>query len=174
MIKIYAPLLSTVAVMVLVMSTGPAVAASPKLIGSFGDWDSFQLSEGKAKTCYMRAAPASTEPAGARRGEINLFVTHRTGDKKVNEVSAVAGYVYKPGSVVTLTVGGEKFELFTDADGAWAEKAADEARLVAAMRAGSLLTLTGTSSRGTKTTDKYSLAGFSDAHAAISKACGVK
>lgn len=166
--------LSTLAGMALVMSAGLAVAASPKLIGSFGDWDSFQLSEGKAKTCYMRAAPASSAPAGAKRGEINLFVTHRTAGKAVNEVSAVAGYTYKPGSTVTITIGGAKFELFTDADGAWVEKAADEASLVAAMRAGAQLVLTGTSSRGTNTTDKYSLAGFSAAHAAISNACGVK
>ncbi|MDX1424550.1 MAG: invasion associated locus B family protein, partial [Kiloniellales bacterium] len=45
--------------------------------------------------------------------------------------------------------------------------------IVKAMRAGSSMVVKGTSSRGTVTTDTYSLLGFSKAYAAISKACGV-
>ena len=40
------------------------------------------------------------------------------------------------------------------------------------MKAGKQLIVRGTSSRGTATTDTYSLAGFSAALAAIDKACG--
>ncbi len=162
-----------VAGVALAVSSTLALAASPKLIGSFKDWDSFQSNEGQSNSCYMRSAPATSEPAGLKRGEVYLFITHRTGDKTVNEVSIITGYVYKPGSSVTVAIGNKTFELFTDADGAWVDKAEDAAQLVASMRAGARLTVSGTSSRGTRTTDKYSLAGFSDAHEAISKACGV-
>ena len=42
------------------------------------------------------------------------------------------------------------------------------------MAKGRQLIVTGYSSRGTKTTDTYSLAGFTAAYKAIGKACGVK
>ena len=151
-----------------------AMAAGPALIETGKDWDAFRLAEGKSRTCYMRSAPVSSEPAGARRGEISLFITHRTGDKTRNEVSVLAGYTYKPASPVTITIGKSKFKLFTDGDTAWVETPKDEAALIGAMRIGSQLTISGTSSRGTKTTDRYSLSGFSGALKAINKACGIK
>ena len=51
-------------------------------------------------------------------------------------------------------------------------KADDDKALVAALRAGSQMTVKGVSSRGNATTDTYSLKGTSAAHAAIGKACG--
>jgi hypothetical protein len=43
--------------------------------------------------------------------------------------------------------------------------------MVAAMRRGNSLVVEGTSARGTVTTDRYSLSGFTAAHNAISRAC---
>ena len=45
---------------------------------------------------------------------------------------------------------------------------------MAAMKGGKAMVVKGTSSRGTLTTDTYSLAGFTAAYAAIGKACKVK
>jgi hypothetical protein len=42
------------------------------------------------------------------------------------------------------------------------------------MRRGSTMTVTGMSSKGTQTTDTFSLSGFSKAYEAIGKACNVK
>lgn len=167
-------ILAATAVIVCAVFSVQARAATATLIEQVKDWDAFKLSEGKSKTCYMRSAPVSSEPAGAKRGEISLFITHRTGDKTINEVSVLTGYTYKPDSTVMLTLGKAKFKLFAEDDTAWVEKSKDEAALIAAMRMGSQLTVTGTSTRGTKTTDRYSLAGFSGAHKAITKACDVK
>ncbi len=72
------------------------------------------------------------------------------------------------------TVDGKAYELFTQGENAWLEKPADETRMVEAMKAGSTLTVVGKSNRGTTTTDRYSLTGFTAAHNAISKACGVQ
>jgi invasion protein IalB len=152
----------------------PQAMAAQTLLGSSRDWDAFVVTEGKTKSCYMRAAPSKTEPAGAKRSEIYLFVTHRPASKVVNEVSVIVGYPFKPGSAATLSIGKQNFTLFTEGDGAWVEKPADEARVIAAMKQGDRLTLSGVSARGTKTTDTYSLAGFSAALKTINKACGVK
>lgn len=152
----------------------PVAAATPKSLGVSRDWDALEVSDGDAKTCYLRAAPVKSLPANANRGEIFLFVTHRSKPKTVNEISFISGYPFKPGSNVNVSVGGLKLSLFTEGDGAWLEKPADEARLVNAMKQGSELVITGTSARGTKTTDHYSLQGFTAGLKTISKACGVK
>ena len=73
-----------------------------------------------------------------------------------------------------MAIGKRTFQLFTNADTAWARNKKDDAALVRAMRAGSRMIVTGTSSRGTKTKDTYSLSGISAAHKAIGKACKVK
>jgi len=152
----------------------PQTMAAQTLLGSSRDWDAFVVTEGKTKSCYMRAAPGKSEPAEAKRGEVYLFITHRPASKVVNEVSVIVGYPFKPGSGATLTIGKQNFTLFTEGDGAWVEKPADEARVITAMKQGDRLTVSGVSARGTKTTDTYSLAGFSAALKTINKACGVK
>lgn len=152
----------------------PALAATPKLLGSSREWDAFTAGDGKEKSCYLRSAPSKSLPAEAKRGEIYLFVTHRPAGKVVNEVSFIAGYAYKPDSKVTAAAGDRKFTLFTEGDGAWLENPGDDAKLVAAMKQGSNLVITGTSARGTNTTDTISLAGFTAALKSIDKACGVK
>ena len=64
--------------------------------------------------------------------------------------------------------------MFTRGDGAWTRNAKQDAVLVAAMRSGKSMILRGVSGRGTRTTDTYSLKGFSAAHNAIGKACGIR
>ncbi len=157
------------------LGTAVASAAAPELLGRYRDWDAFVISDGGSKTCYMRSVPLKTEPTNVRRGDIVLFVTHRTQGDVANEVSILTGYPYKDGSSVSAVVDGSKsFTLFTQGDGAWLERAADEAAMVDAMRAGQRLIVKGVSSRGTRTTDRYSLSGFTSAHKRVSAACGVR
>ena len=61
--------------------------------------------------------------------------------------------------------------MIPDGSGAWLASAADEPGFVAAMKAGKSLVVKGTSTRGTETTDTYSLAGATAALDAANKAC---
>ena len=70
--------------------------------------------------------------------------------------------------------GSIRFKLFTYDDSAWAVNSEEDRKLVKAMKAGIKMSVVGYSSRDTKTTDTYSLSGFTDAYNAISKACGIK
>ena len=106
------------------------------------------------------------------RGDAHVLVTHRPADKVKGEVSVSAGYPYKEGKDAEADIDGKKFKLFTRGENAWAYDAAEDRAMVAAMKAGKQLIVRGTSSRGTATTDTYSLSGFSAALAAIDKACG--
>ena len=53
--------------------------------------------------------------------------------------------------------------MYTQKDGAWIKNVTEEARLIDAMRKGADLTIKGTSSRDTQSTDVYSLKGLSQA-----------
>ena len=82
------------------------------------------------------------------------------------------GYPFPPGGKVTVTIGKDKFELFTKDEGAFVEKPEDEAKILAALKSGSTMSIKGRSARGTNTTDEYSLSGTSGALERIAKECG--
>jgi hypothetical protein len=160
--------------LLLVALVGPALAAEPKLIDTFDDWSAFADAPKGARLCYMGGVPTKEEGKYKERGKPLVLVTHRPGEKSFDVVEVRAGYDYKPGSEVEAMAGGTAFKLFTDGDTAWAHDAKGDAALVAAMKRGATLVVKGVSSRGTETTDAYSLKGFSAAHDAIDKACGRK
>jgi hypothetical protein len=83
----------------------------------------------------------------------------------------IIGYAFKKDSTVELKVDDATFELFSNADGAWADTTATEQKIVEAMKTGTSLSLKGTSWRGTETVDTYSLEGVSQALAKIDEAC---
>ena len=151
-----------------------AAAQSPKSLGSFRDWEAFSYTGTGGKVCYIASAPKDSKPKGVRRGEVYVMVTHRPADKVSDEVSIVAGYPYKEESDVGVSIGETMFRLFTDGESAWPRETKDDKALVRAMIRGATLVVRGTSSRGTLTTDTYSLTGFTAAYEAIGVACNVK
>ncbi len=144
-------------------------------IDNFDDWSAFADNENGKPLCYMASLPKKAEGDYSKRGDAYVMVTHRPAEKTIGEVSVRAGYTYKEGSEVEARVdSGQPFKLFTDGGFAWARDADTDRALVTAMKAGSTMIVTGTSSRGTLTTDTYSLKGFTAAYSAISKGCDVK
>jgi Invasion associated locus B (IalB) protein len=144
-----------------------------KLGGAQG-WDAYAENARGDKICYLIGKPEKSDPANAKRSAVFASVTHRPSEKRTNEVSFTAGYVFKEGSDAELAVDGKKFSLFTNKDGAWTRDAAGDKAVVDAMAKGKQAIIKGTSARGTETTDTYALAGFKEALSQIDKACGVK
>ena len=153
------------------LASSLAHAAGPKAIGTFKGWTALLLVENKARTCYLHSVPQKSQGRYTKRGPTYVQVTHRDPAGVRNEVSVTAGYTYRKGGRVTIDIDGKKFSLFTQGDTAWSSDKKTDNSLVAAMRAGRNMVVRGTSSRGTLTTDRYSLSGFTAAHRAISKAC---
>lgn len=166
--------IQTILVGFLVLGSAGAAGAADKVLGLFGDWGAQTFAEGKNTGCSIWSQPTKDKGKYSKRGEIYAYVTHRPWDKRLNEVSVAAGYEYKKDSSVQVTIGGQKFTLFTDGSTAWSRTPKDDKALVDAMKRGSTMTVTGMSSRGTQTVDTYSLSGFSKAFEAIGKACHVK
>ena len=99
------------------------------------------------------------------------MVTHNLSDGSFDVVSIVAGYEFKPDEDVLAQVDSKKFTMFSKGDRAWNAEGKDDQAMVAAMKRGRNLLVIGTSSRDTRTTDTYSLSGFTKAYQAIGKAC---
>ena len=99
----------------------------------------------------------------ATRGEIQLMVFFRPAQSVSQQVAFSGGYPFRDGSTVTVDIGGTKFEMFTQGEWAWLPNQSEDDKIVNAMKRGATATVVGVSSRGTTTTDTFSLTGFTAA-----------
>ena len=153
----------------------PAAAGSaePTLIGQFGTWGAYTATPNGKKVCFALAKPSSskTNPPNRPRDPAYAFVSTRPAEKVVNEVSVMIGYTLKPGSESTLEVGGASYAMYTQGDGLWIKNAAEEERMVEAMRKAADVTVKGMSASGTETTDTFSLKGLAQALDRLAQDC---
>jgi len=150
-----------------------AVGAEPTLIGQFGPWGAYTATPNGKKVCFALAKPSSskTNPPNRPRDPAYAFVSTRPAEKVVNEVSIMIGYALKPGSDSTLEVGGASYAMYTQGDGLWIKNAAEEERMVDAMRKAADVTVKGVSAKGTETTDVFSLKGLAQALDRLAQDC---
>ncbi len=153
----------------------PAVAggAEPTLIGQYGGWGAYTATANGKKVCFALAKPSSskTNPPNRPRDPAYAFISTRPAEKVLNEVSVMIGYQLKPGSESTLEVSGARYAMYTQGDGLWIKNAAEEERMVDAMRKGADATVKGISARGTETTDVFSLKGLAQALDRLAQDC---
>ena len=147
--------------------------AEPTLIGQFGAWGAYSATPNGKKVCFALAKPASskTNPPNRPRDPAYAFVSTRPAEKVVNEVSVMIGYTLKPGSESTLEVGGASYTMYTQGDGLWIKNAAEEERMVDAMRKAADVTVKGVSAKGTETIDTFSLKGLAQALDKLAQDC---
>ena len=100
------------------------------------------------------------------------LIINRKGLGTKNEVQTQVGYPFHPTNAnVTATVDGKAFPMVTEGEAAWLAVEADEPTFVEALKAGTKLVVSGTSQKGNKMTDNYSLSGVTAALGEIAKAC---
>jgi hypothetical protein len=150
-----------------------AGGAEPTLIGQFGTWGAYSAAPNGKKVCFALAKPSSskTNPPNRPRDPAYAFVSTRPAEKVNNEVSVMIGYALKPGSESSVEVGGAAFAMYSQGDGLWIKNAAEEERMVEAMRKSADLVVKGVSSKGTETTDSFSLKGLAQALDKIAQDC---
>ena len=145
-----------------------------KELAKFNDWSAFAEGEGKNLACMAVSKPKKAEGNYSRRGDVFAIVTHLPGQNKWNEFSIVAGYNYQPNSNPDVTIGDMKFQLFTSGSRAWSFSPSEDEKIVKFLKNSMKMKVVGTSSRGTITSDTYSLVGFSKAYQKINEACKKK
>src|SRR5690242_11789581 len=147
--------------------------AEPTLLGQYGTWGAYAATPGGKRVCFALAKPSSskTNPPNRPRDPAYAFVSTRPAEKVFNEVSIMIGYQLKPGSESALEVGGASYAMYTQGDGLWIKNAAEEERMVDAMRKAADVTVKGISAKGTETTDTFSLKGLAQALDRIAQDC---
>jgi Invasion associated locus B (IalB) protein len=143
----------------------PAVSAGPSPLGVFADWTAATYVQGGQTVCYAFTRPTGSTPAISGRGQVLLSVTERPGAR--DEAALSAGFAYAKGANVTVTVGGTSLAFYTAGDAAFAR---DGEAAVRAFKIGYTAVAHSPGPHG-EVSDSFSLRGFSDAYAAIVKAC---
>ncbi len=162
--------------------SSPVLAAEPTpLSGIPADaaWRAFLLEAPTGRVCYAASLPRAETGDYARRGPAYVTLGYWPAEGRMGEVAFAAGYRFDPTVPVTVEIAlgaGEvrRFSLSPSGDRAWAADGAEDARLLAALRRGTRMTVTARSARGTLTTDTYSLAGSARAIARAARACGAR
>ncbi len=152
-----------------------SAAARAEELGNFGAWYAFTQGEGQDKLCYMVAAPIQSVGDIPNRGEVGVMVTHQMGGKVRDQVSVALGFQPHKTSYTRAKVdrNGNILLRLVDGDRVWIRDSNTDREMVARMKRGDQLVVTGMSSNGVASQDTFSLDGFTRAHAAISLACGM-
>ena len=158
------------------MTQSKPPTAQANLLGQYGDWGAYTASPNGQKVCFALSKPtASSDIPPNRRNATNvvyLFISTRPAEKVNNEISVlVTGYAFKPNSEAGVAIGGTNFAMYTQNDGAWVKNAAEESKMLDTMRSGSDMVIKATTSRGTQTSDTFSLKGLPQAVDRASQEC---
>lgn len=154
----------------LVLAAGPASAQeeSSNRVAANTDWSVFV--ENDPTECWAVSEPkesrlldSSGNPTTGRRGDIRFMVFYRPAQNVSGQVAFTGGYPFAGGSTVTLSIGDDSYELFTEGEWAWPATPEDDATIVAAMKRGANAVVRGRSGRGNQTIDTVSLLGFTAA-----------
>ena len=144
----------------------------PEQLGSYGEWGAYAAQSGRSRTCYALGQPKERTPkAKLKDASAYIFISTRPAENIHNEVAINLGYATKDGSAAVADIDGDSYELITKGTNAWVKDQSREKEFVGAMRGGAKLIVKAASSKGTSTTDSYSLKGLSDALARAVQEC---
>ena len=166
------------AFLVLALILSPVFSHAQELKATHGDWYLLKGEVDHAPVCYILSTPKESKGNFKFRGDAYLIISN--SDDHADEVNASPGYFYKKESVATLEFPAsaskkiEPFKLFTKDKNAWAKTPEEDFKIVNEMKERGFLYMKGTSSKGTISSDKYSLKGFSAAYDEMKKTCGAK
>lgn len=149
----------------LIMLAAPVLARDS--LGVFGNWGAFRDDDGQR--CFAIAMPQSrpdksdfqpfasvgTWPDRGVRGQLHLRPSQRLAAN----------------ARVTLTVGDKRFTLTGGGNNVWASNAAQDAAILSAMRAASVMSLRADDARGKSFVDRYRLNGAATAMDAATAGC---
>jgi hypothetical protein len=158
-------------------AAAPATAEPATLLGVFGKWTALSTGVGSDLTCFVRSEPTATRPTSIKRikDKTYLLVSDWPSRKIKGEPQVVYGYQVKDNGAAALGVGPDKFNFFIRNSGkdgnGWLLSLNDSQKLVDAMRGGVSAVASGTTPKGVKTIDTYSLQGFGDALDKVHATC---
>jgi len=149
----------------------PATAQTVNLVERSGAWSIYADTATPKQVCFAASSPQAVEPIGANRGSIFFYISAWPKDGIKAEPSVKVGYPINSEKDVTVTIGSDVFKLFSKDQHGFVADPSEELKLIDAMKKGSTAVVRATSTRGTKTTDTYSLSGISNALDKMTATC---
>lgn len=156
-------------------TTSVTAQTSTNVVDSKSDWSVFV--ENEPLRCWIVSKPTKIvntkggKPVSVNRGDIRLFVTYLPKNGVKGEISFTGGYPFKPDNAVILAIGSSEYKMFPEGEYAWPESGSVDDKIRASMKRGASAVVKAQSARGTKTTDTFSLVGFTAALAEAEKRC---
>lgn len=152
-------------------AAAPAGQGNALELGTFGEWVAYSSQSGRTKVCYVLTKPKERLPKALTRDPGFLFITSRPGEQVRNEVSFVLGFAAKESTPGEASIGNATFALAPKGKNAWIANAAEENAFIEAARRGQTMNVKVTSGRGNASTDRYSLAGLTQALERMRREC---
>ncbi len=145
----------------------PVAAAARDAIAVFADWGAFR--DAAPSRCFAIAEPP---PGTAAAGRGAYVAVASWPDRRIRaQLSVRLSRGHLAQAPVTLTIGDSGFRLIADTRTAWARDRLMDARIVAAMRSGSSMSVATVSPRHHAYADVYRLRGAASAIDAAMLAC---
>ena len=161
-----------------IYSATPEIVMECPGLKNFKKWCAGEYKGSESKSCIMISTPITEkgEPPYKSRGQVVATVYHMPSEDSMGVIYITTGYTYQKGSIVTVKIDKNKDYEFNilEGDSAFSDDEGIDKQLIVEMKKGNNMKVVGFSARGTKTTDIYSLVGFSSAYTYISNLCNLK
>ena len=157
-------------ILVLLIFSFNASAATPRSTGKYKNWESFVAETDKGKICFAQTIPTKRAPAAVKRNKSKLFVTFRPSEEIKDEVSLTSGHDYKTSSV-TASSGKRRYSFFSQKNFAWLLDDQEEKKFIQLMKKATDIIVKARTTNGAETTDHYSMMGFTKAYNTAKKTC---
>lgn len=163
-------------IFILLILLVPSFTGAQQLKNTHEDWNFITAEVEGKEVCYILSTPIDSKGNFKFRGDVYFIVSNN--NDKADEINVSSGYFYKEGNSVGLEFPAtsnkkiKAFKLFSKDKSAWARTSEEDFEIIDLMKERSFVLIKGTSSKGTISSDKYSLKGFAKAYDEMKKACG--
>jgi invasion protein IalB len=153
------------------VSSTTASAQTVELAGTQGAWSLYADTATPKAVCFIAAQPQTVEPATAKRGPVYFYISAWPKEGVKTEPSIKVGYPIAADKEMTVTVGADTFKLFVKGERGFVAEAAEETKLLDALKTGTDAVVKATSARGTATSDTFALGGLGEALQKMADTC---
>lgn len=144
---------------------------APKLEGTYKDWTTYSRTAAGDKSCYALTRAQTKSPSSVVHGDIYFMISNWKSGAATEQPSFLASYPLNANIPPEAKAGSTKVKFYVADNEAFIEDASNEKRLVKAIRAQSIMTVSAQSNRGTRVSYSFSLSGSTAALKKAKDAC---
>jgi len=144
---------------------------APQSRGQYRDWRVFTRSTDAGLVCYALGRPTDSAPRSFEHGDVYFILSSWQSGAVEEQPNILVGYDMLPTSPPRVRVGSSRFDMFVDGQEGFMDDLEDEASLIRAMRRGSVMRITATTTSGVATSYEFSLSGVTAALQRVEALC---